>query len=319
VFDRVPLGICHEEVLVLEKINLAKEMKRKEWKEMRRPLQHRLYELAQAAYDTGIPTIVLFEGWDASGKGTSINLLTQRLDPRGFKVWPIRAPRTYEQNHPWLWRFWNKLPNRGQIAIFDRSWYGRVLVERVEKLTPETEWRKAYRDIVDFERTLADDGHIIAKLWMHISKKEQRRRFKALEKDPLQSWHVQPEDWEHYRKYDKYLLAVEEMLETTETEWAPWTIVEATDQHYTWWRVFTAVADALAKGLKLRGIDPESVISPLPDAGTDAAESPLAGKTAAEEAATADVNTPGIARMAGHAAEESETDALSHDDDDDLD
>jgi len=304
---------------VLEKINLGKELKRKEWKEMRRPLQHRLYELAQAAYDTGIPTVVVFEGWDASGKGTSINLLTQRLDPRGFKVWPIRAPRTYEQNHPWLWRFWNKLPNRGQIAIFDRSWYGRVLVERVEKLTPETEWRKAYRDIVDFERTLADDGHIIAKLWMHISKKEQRRRFKALEKDPLQSWHVQPEDWEHYRKYDKYLLAVEEMLETTETEWAPWTIVEATDQHYTWWRVFTAVADALAKGLKLRGIDPESVISPLPDAGTDAAESPLAGKTAAEEAATADVNTPGIARMAGHAAEESETDALSHDDDDDLD
>ncbi len=304
---------------MLEKINLGKELKRKEWKEMRRPLQHRLYELAQATYDAGIPTIVVFEGWDASGKGTSINLLTQRLDPRGFKVWPVRAARTYEQNHPWLWRFWNKLPNRGQIAIFDRSWYGRVLVERVEGLIPETEWRKAYRDIVDFERTLADDGHILAKFWMHISKKEQRRRFKTLEKDPLQSWHVQPEDWEHHRKYDKYLLAVEEMLETTETEWAPWTIVEATDQHYTWWRVFTAVADALAKGLKLHGIDPESVISPLPEVGKDAADSPMAGKTAAEETATADVNTPGIARLADSSDSASDLGVLADDDGDDVD
>ena len=305
---------------MLEKINLSKELKRKEWKELRRPLQHRLYELAQAAFDTGIPTIVVFEGWDASGKGTSINLLTQRLDPRGFKVWPVRAPRTHEQAHPWLWRFWNKLPNRGQIAIFDRSWYGRVLVERVDRLTPESEWRKAYRDIVDFERTLADDGHILVKFWMHISKKEQRRRFKALEKDPLQSWHVQPEDWEHHHQYDKYLLAVEEMLEHTETEWAPWTIVEATDQYHTWWRVFTEVADALARGLKLRGIDPESVISPLAAAGAESTtDSPMAMKTAAEEAATADVGTPGITRMTDNDGDAPNGDALAQDDDDDVD
>ena len=172
---------------MLEKIDLTKKLKRKEWKELRPQLQRRLYDLERAAFDTGMPVIILFEGWDAAGKGTSINLLTQRLDPRGFKVWPIRAARTYEKNHPWLWRFWLKLHNRGQIAIFDRSWYGRVLVERVEGLTPEEEWRTAYRDIVEFERMLADDGYVLIKLWLHISKEEQRQRFKMLEKNPLES------------------------------------------------------------------------------------------------------------------------------------
>ena len=129
-------------------------------------------------------------------------MLTQRLDPRGFKVWPIRAARTYEKNRPWLWRFWLKLPKRGQIAIFDRSWYGRVLVERVEEPDTRDEWRKAYRDIVDFERMLADDGHLIIKFWLHISRKSSAALQAPVEKDPLQSWHVQPEDWEHHRLYD---------------------------------------------------------------------------------------------------------------------
>jgi polyphosphate kinase 2 (PPK2 family) len=245
--------------MMLEKIDLDKAMKRKEWKAVQPGLQRRLYDLEKAAHDTGLPVIILFEGWDASGKGTSINLLTQRLDPRGFKVWPIRAPRTYEQNHPWLWRFWLKLPNRGEIAIFDRSWYGRVLVERVEELTPADEWQKAYRDIGEFEHMLADDGHVIVKFWFHISKKEQKRRFKQLESDPLESWHVQPEDWEHHRHYDDYLAAVEEMLERTESEWAPWTIVEATDKHYTWWKVFSTIVEALENGLRARGVDPASL------------------------------------------------------------
>lgn len=244
---------------MLEKIDLDKELKRKEWKALRGELQRRLYDLQNAAYETGLPAIIIFEGWDAAGKGTSINLLTQRLDPRGFKVWPIRAARTYEKNHPWLWRFWLKLPNRGEIAIFDRSWYGRVLVERVEQLTPEEEWRTAYRDIVDFERMLHDDGHVLVKFWFHISKEEQHRRFKMLEKDPLESWHVQPEDWEHHERYEQYLQAVEEMLEHTETEWGPWTIVEATDQYYSWWKVFSTVCDALANGLRERGVDPDAL------------------------------------------------------------
>ena len=170
---------------MLEKTDLTKELAKDEWKELRPALQRQLYDLERAGFEAGMPTIIVFEGWDASGKGTTINMLTQRLDPRGFRVWPIRAARTSEQNRPWLWRFWLKLPNRGEIAIFDRSWYGRVLVERVEKLIPEQEWQKGYRDIVDFEQMLAEDGHLIVKFWLHVSKVEQRRRFRALEKDPV--------------------------------------------------------------------------------------------------------------------------------------
>jgi polyphosphate kinase 2 (PPK2 family) len=245
----------HAEAFMLEKIDFSKKLKNKEWKQLRPVLQQRLYDLQTATFEQGMPVIVLFEGWDAAGKGTSIGLLTQRLDPRGFKVWPIRAARTYEKNHPWLWRYWLKLPNHGEIAIFDRSWYGRVLVERVEGLISEEEWQEAYRDIVDFEQMLAEDGHVIVKFWLHINKEEQKRRFKMLEKDPLESWHVQPEDWEHHKKYDEYLRAAEEMFERTETEWGPWTIVEAADQNYTLWKVLSTLADALERGLRARGVD----------------------------------------------------------------
>jgi polyphosphate kinase 2 (PPK2 family) len=244
---------------VLEKIDLNRKLSKKEYKKQLPKLQRRLYDLETAAWKTGIPSVILFEGWDAAGKGTTISTLTQRLDPRGFKLYPVRGARTYEKMHPWLWRFWLKLPNYGEMAIFDRSWYGRVLVERVESLTPEREWRKAYRDIVDFERTIADDGYVLVKFWLHISKEEQRRRFKLLEKDPLKSWQVTEEDWEHHRKYDEYLLAVEEVLERTETEWGPWTIVEATSR---WWarvKVFSTIINALDEGLKEAGVAAEAL------------------------------------------------------------
>jgi polyphosphate kinase 2 (PPK2 family) len=155
---------------------------------------------------------------------------------------------------PWLWRFWLKLPNYGEMAIFDRSWYGRVLVERVEGFCTEDEWRKAYRDIVDFERTLADDGCVVVKFFLHISKREQARRFKTLERDPMESWHIQPEDWEHHRKYSDYLVATEEMLERTETEWGPWTIVEATDRRWARVKVFETIANWLGAALEARGV-----------------------------------------------------------------
>lgn len=238
---------------MLEKVDLTKKLSKKEFKARLPRLRNRLYDLQKAAWDGAIPTIILFEGWDAAGKGTAINLLTQRLDPRGFKLYAIQAPRTTELHMPWLWRFWLKVPNYGQIAIFDRSWYGRVLVERVEGLTPEREWRQAYVDIVNFERTLADDGYVLVKFFLHISKEEQRRRFKKLEKDPLESWHVQPEDWEHHRKYDEYLLATEEMLERTETEWGPWTIVEATDRYWARTKILETIAARLEEALIRRG------------------------------------------------------------------
>jgi polyphosphate kinase 2 (PPK2 family) len=208
-------------------------------------LQDRLFEVQKASWDAHIPVVILFEGWDAAGKGTSIQKLTGPLDPRGYKLYPIRASRTHEKKYPWLWRFWLKLPARGEWAIFDRSWYGRVLVERVEKLAPEAEWRRAYRDIVDFERTLADDGCLILKFFLHISKAEQKKRFNKLLKDPLTAWHVAPEDWDHHEHYDEWLLAYEEAFERTETEWGPWTIVEATDRRHTWVKIYRSIINSL--------------------------------------------------------------------------
>lgn len=234
---------------MLEKVDLTRKFPKKDFQRLLPQLQRRLYDLQKACWDNKIPSAIVFAGWDAAGKGSAISTLTAKLDPRGFKLHAIQAPRTYELNHPWLWRYWLRIPNYGEMAIFDRSWYGRVLVERVEGFTPEEEWSKAYRDIVDFERMLADDGTVIIKFFLHISKGEQKRRFKLLEQDPLEAWHVQPEDWEHHRKYDTYLLAYEEMLERTDTEWGPWTIVEATNRWHARKKIFDTIIGRLEDAL----------------------------------------------------------------------
>ena len=233
---------------MLENINLKKKLPREEFKRLLPTLQGRLYDLEKACWDQGVPTVIVFEGWDSSGKGTTISAITQRLDPRGFKLYPITEARTYEQQRPWLWRFWLKVPNRGEMVIFDHSWYGRVLEERVEGATPEKSWRQAYRDILDFERMLADDGTTILKFFLHISKKEQKDRFKAIETDPLEAWRVTPEDWARHKKYDDYLIAIEDMLELTESEYAPWTIIEATSK----WHARQKVFETIIAGMELR-------------------------------------------------------------------
>lgn len=230
---------------MLDKIDLSKSVDKRVYKRAFPELAERLFNVQKGSWDAGIPVIILFEGWDAAGKGTSIQKLTQPLDPRGYKLYPIRAARTYEKKHPWLWRFWQKLPARGEWAIFDRSWYGRVFVERVENLIPESEWLRAYRDIVDFERVLADDEHVLIKFFLHISKQEQKRRFEKLIKDPLTAYHVTNEDWEHHQHYDNWLLAYEEAFERTETEWGPWTIVEATDRRHTWIKIYQTIIQTL--------------------------------------------------------------------------
>jgi polyphosphate kinase 2 (PPK2 family) len=234
---------------MLENINLKKKVPREEYKRILPGLQGRLYDLEKACWDLRVPSIIVFEGWDASGKGTTIAALTQRLDPRGFKLYPIAAPRTYEQQRPWLWRFWLKVPNRGEMLIFDRSWYSRVLEERVERTIPQKSWHQAYRDIVEFERTLADDGTIILKFFLHISKKEQKRRFQAIEADPLEAWRVTGTDWARNKKYRRYLAATEEMLELTDSEYAPWTIVQATSKGYARKKVFETIIAAIEKRL----------------------------------------------------------------------
>jgi polyphosphate kinase 2 (PPK2 family) len=230
---------------MLEKADLTRAISKQEYKTRMPALQASLYELQLATSEAGIPSVIVFEGWDAAGKGTCINALTSRLEPRALRLHAIREPRTHELHMPWLYRFWQRIPNRGQMAIFDRSWYRRVLDERVEKAAPKSEWRKAYRDIADFERTLADDGYAMVKLFLHIGKKEQAKRFRKLESHPLTRWQVQKADWTRHEQYGKYLLASEEMLERTESEWGHWTIVEATDRYWTRIAVFETIVKAL--------------------------------------------------------------------------
>ena len=251
---------------MLEKIDLSKKIPKREYKKQYPELRDRLYALQKAAWDAEIPVMIVFEGWDAAGKGTTIQHLTARLDPRGFKLYPIRPARTYETQRPWLWRFWLKIPGRGEWAIFDRSWYGRVLVERVDGLVPENEWRRGYRDIVDFEHTLADDGCLIVKFFLHISKKEQKKRFKDLTADPLTTWKVETEDWDRHKHYGEWLRVYEEMFERTDTEWGPWTIVEATDREYTRIRIYETLITRLEE--KLAGLEATQE-SPAESTGSD--------------------------------------------------
>ena len=239
---------------MLEKVDLTRAIPKEEYKSRLPALQASLYDLQLATSEAGLPSVIVFEGWEAAGKGTCINVLTSKLEPRAFKLHVIKEPRTHELHMPWLYRFWQRIPNYGHMAIFDRSWYRRVLDERVEKITPKGEWQKAYRDITDFERTLADDGYSIVKLFFHISKKEQKKRFRRLESDPLTRWQVQAADWKRHEQYPKYLVAVEEMLERTESEWGPWTIIEATDRYWTRVAVFEAIIRALGAAAAKRAV-----------------------------------------------------------------
>ncbi len=234
---------------MLENINLEKKLSREEYKRMLPALQMRLYELEKACWDNGVPSVILFEGWDGSGKGSAISALSQRLDPRGFRLHSTQAPRTFEQQYPWLWRFWLKAPSRGEMLIFDHSWYGRMLDERLDLTLSEEEWRRAGRDILDFERMLADDGTSILKFFFHIGRKEQKKRFKAMRADPLESWRLRKEDWQHHKRYDEYVGVIEEMFELTDTDFAPWVIVEATSTPYACRKVFETVIAALESRL----------------------------------------------------------------------
>lgn len=245
---------------MLEKLDLDVKLSKADYKAMRAALGERLTLLQRACWENQIPVIILLEGWDASGKGTSINLLARYMDPRGVKIVPIKGASKLERQMPWLWRFWQRIPNYGEIAIFDRSWYGRVMVERVEGLVKSDVWRQAFQDILEFERVLAEDGYVLIKFFLHISKKEQKRRFKRLEKDPLQDWRVQKEDWKHHEKYNLYLEAIEEMLARTETEWGSWTIIEATDRYWARIKIMEVVCRRMEEALIRRGISlPQSV------------------------------------------------------------
>jgi polyphosphate kinase 2 (PPK2 family) len=237
---------------MLETVDLTLALTKEEYKKKAPPLRERLRLLQYQCKDAEIPIVIVFEGWDASGKGRIISRLLERIDPRGFKVHPARPPTTEEEAKPFLWRYWVRLPQDGEIALFDRSWYGRVLIERVAKMVPKKVWQRAFEEISQFERQLAEDGAAIVKFFLHISKKEQRRRLRKLEKDKFESWRVTKWDWKHHKDYDKYVKAIEEMVAKTDAPYAPWTIVEATEGRHAEIKVFETLVKAMEDALDWR-------------------------------------------------------------------
>jgi polyphosphate kinase 2 (PPK2 family) len=214
-------------------------------------LQVALFRLGYEVYVQKRPVVVVFEGWDAAGKGGAIRRVTEKLDPRGFVVYPIAAPKGDDATHHYLWRFWRRLPEAGQIAVFDRSWYGRVMVERIEGFCTEAEWKRAYREINQFERQLVDFGAILFKFFVHISKDEQLRRFESRASDRLRSWKLTDEDWRNREKWDLYAEAVDEMLLKTSTISAPWTVVEGDSKNFARVKVLQTLVDRLGKELQV--------------------------------------------------------------------
>jgi len=204
----------------------------------------------------GPPLCIVFEGWDASGKGGAIKRLVSHIDPRHVRVVQFDAPTADEKRHHFLWRFWPVLPGWGGMAVFDRSWYGRVLVERVEGLARREQWLRAYEEINSFERTLADEGMILVKMWLHISADEQLRRFERREKDPLKAWKLRDEDWRNRDKRSEYAEAIEDMLARTDQPHAPWHLIEAESKRFARVRVLEAVIERIERGMQDWGIDP---------------------------------------------------------------
>ncbi|MDX9992239.1 MAG: hypothetical protein RBS68_09340 [Anaerolineales bacterium] len=226
---------------MLEYLNLDLAIPKDEYKARITPLQQRMYELEHAVFAANIPVMIVFEGWSACGKGRLIQILSERMDPRGFRVVPITPPRTAETHYPWMWRFWLKIPARGQIVVFDTSWNQRVLTLRVDKTVRKDELRRSYQEIAEFEEQLAADGTIILKFWLHISEQEQKKRFDKLLSDKLSAWQVSPQDRFQHKKYKKFAQAVEDLLAVTDAPHAPWTIVEANDRYYARIKVFETI------------------------------------------------------------------------------
>ncbi|MGF1609314.1 MAG: polyphosphate kinase 2 family protein [Kiloniellales bacterium] len=235
----------------LAKIDLDKSLKAKAYDDELKQQQTRLQEVALAYLAGGHRGLVAFEGWDTAGKGGTIRRMASVLDPRGCKVWPIGPPSGKEADQHYLYRFWQRLPDPGCIAMFDRSWYGRVLVERVEGLASEQEWRRAYDEINEFERLLVNDGYRIAKLFLHITPEEQLRRFAARMADPLKRWKLTADDLHNRKLWADYAVAIDEMLERTSTTYAPWHAIPANDKKYARVEAIRTIVDSLSDGLDL--------------------------------------------------------------------
>src|SRR4051794_33251387 len=244
----------------LDAVDLTLKLSKQDGEQQLAAAQRRLLELRlllggqTGEHRLGPPLCVVFEGWDASGKGGCIKRLVDPLDPRHVRVAEFAAPTYDEKRHHFLWRFWPALPGWGGMAVLDRSWYGRVLVERVEGFASDEQWGRAYDEILEFEQTLVAEGMVLVKFWLHLSSDEQLRRFRSREKDPLRRWKLTDEDWRNRDKHDAYAHAAEDMLERTEHDGAPWILVEAENKRWARVKVLDTVVAALEAGLDRYGV-----------------------------------------------------------------
>ena len=227
----------------------GKTLDEEEYKKELKELQAKLGQLHNRLYRKRVPVIIAYEGWDAAGKGGNIKRLTGALDPRGFEVHPIASPEPHEKARHYLWRFWTRLPKDGHIAIFDRTWYGRVMVERLEGFCSENGWQRAYYEMNEFEQELHNWGAVILKFWVQIDKDTQLARFTERQNTPSKQWKITDEDWRNREKWDLYEQAVDEMLQKTSTTYAPWHILESVDKKYARIKALHIVIDALQKAL----------------------------------------------------------------------
>lgn len=234
----------------LHNVDLTLALTQEEYKKRLKDLQAEIAELHGELYRRRIPMVLGFEGWDAGGKGGAIKRLTEKMDPRGYQVHPTAAPNDIEKVHHYLWRFWKEMPKDGHIEVFDRTWYGRVMVERIEGFCSEKEWRRAYQEINDMEKNLYQHGAIVMKFWMQIDKDEQERRFNERMVTPDKQWKITDEDWRNREKWDQYEKAVDEMLVHTSTTYAPWIIVEGNNKQYARVKVLQSVVDAIKARLE---------------------------------------------------------------------
>ena len=234
----------------LAEVDLNKTVTDEEYKKELKELQAKLRKLHNQAYLKKIPIIIAYEGWDAAGKGGNIKRLTAALDPRGYVVHPIASPKPYEKSRHHLWRFWTRLPKTGHFAIFDRTWYGRVMVERLEGFCSENDWQRAYNEMNEFEKELSDWGAVIIKFWVHIDNQTQLERFTMRQNTPEKQWKITDEDWRNRDKWDLYEQAVDEMIAKTSTTYAPWYILESNDKKYARLKALRIVTDALEAALK---------------------------------------------------------------------
>ncbi|AKB25098.1 hypothetical protein MSMTP_1629 [Methanosarcina sp. MTP4] len=235
---------------LLEKTDLSKALLSDEYKKSKKQFQNTLSELQYELFRQKRSLVIVFEGMDAAGKGGDIHRLVQELNPRLYRVIPVGAPNDIEKAHHYLWRFFEGIPKAGHMTIYDRSWYGRVLVERIEGLCSEDEWKRAYREINEFEEVLANSGTIVLKFWLQIDRDTQLKRFESRKADPRKQWKITPEDWRNRERWIAYVDAAEELLQKTSTSYAPWIVVEANDKYYSRIKVLKTVAETLEKELK---------------------------------------------------------------------